>query len=91
MTTTPDQSSAIPVEVRKTIDEWITSAYGQKHLGVPIFLIEKVRKSGQTIYRVELDVTLITTSPHRETVYMSVNSRSGVAPEVDKDSVVFFE
>ena len=59
--------------------------------GVPMHVIEVVTLSDETNYRLEIDVTLVTTSPRRQTAIMSVLSRAGAAPRVDQDSVVFFD
>jgi len=91
MTDKSNQSAAIPVEVRRKIHEWVIGTFSTAVPGVPIDLIEKVTKSALTIYRVEVDITSITTSVQRQTVYLAVNTRSGAAPEIDQDSVVFFD
>jgi hypothetical protein len=85
-----NQAPVIPVEVRNKVREWLVGTYGRDHSGVPLRLIEKVKLDGLTIYRLEVDVTVITTSPRRETVYLAVTARSGAPPQIDQDTVVFF-
>ena len=90
MTQQPDQARVIPVEVRNTVREWLVGTFGRDHSGVPLQLIEKVRLGNVIIYRLELDITVITTSPQRETVFLAVTTEPGVAPAIDPDTVVFF-
>jgi hypothetical protein len=91
MSNGPNQSVAIPVEVRKAIREWVIGTYGLDNPGIPLQLIEKLVRSGQTIYRIEADVKDIVTSSKRTPVFIAVIARSGAAPEIDQDSVVFFD
>jgi hypothetical protein len=85
------QGASIPVEVRKQVREWLLGTYGVDHIGVPLRLIELVVKSGSTIYRLEIDVMVVTSSPRRATVYLEVSIASGSAPVIDPDTVVFFD
>ena len=88
---TANQSQAVPVEVRKAIREWVIGTYGRDIPGVPMYLIKKVVRASQTIYRVEADVKDIVTSSKRRPVYLAVISRAGTTFEIDQDSVVFFD
>jgi hypothetical protein len=91
MNTRSNPSAAIPIEVRQAIREWVIGTYGLDNPGVPLQLIEKVVRAGQTIYRIEADVKDIVASPKRTPVFMAVISRAGAAPEIDQDTVVFFD
>jgi hypothetical protein len=84
-------SAALPIEVRNKIREWLSNTYGRDHPAVPIDLIQVLKQPPRIIYRVEINVSTVTKSGHRDTVYLEVYSEASGSPIIDQEMVVFFD
>jgi hypothetical protein len=87
----PNLNSVIPPELHKQVKEWVSGRHGRDCSGVPVSVIEQVTTASATVYRLEIDITLVNQAARRQTLYVEVIVAPGAPPRVDQDTVVFFD